>query len=50
MVMVTLHVIVIITGAMMVGNKFLLWVVINHINNINVRKINTFLFAQQVHT
>ena len=47
MVMVRLHVVVVITGAVMVGNEFLLWVVIHH---IDLRKINPLLLAQQVGT
>lgn len=47
MVMVRLHVVVVITGAVMVGNEFLLWVVIHH---IDLRKINPLLFAQEVGT
>lgn len=47
MVMVRLHVVVVITGAVMVGNEFLLRVVIHH---IDLRKINPLLLAQQVGT
>jgi len=46
MVMMRLHA-VFSTGAVMVGNEFLLWVVIHH---INLREINSFLFAQEVGT
>lgn len=44
MAMMRLHAVV-IAGAVMVGNEFLLGVVIHH---VNLGKINSFLFAQEV--